>query len=139
MARLPNPAKGYNANAFITSAIAIRGEEININPRNLQASISSAASRESPSLRPSTMPQNFSDDDDEICSWIYRTSRSQDLHRDDTKMGGRLRGGTWININNKITQVPPPLPPLLLVHPPIVITNRPSPNSSGSSCPSATP
>ena len=79
MARSPNPAKGYKANAVITSAISIRVEEININPRNLQASISCATSRESPSLRPSTMPQNFSDDDDEICSWIYRTSRMSRL------------------------------------------------------------
>ena len=80
VARSPNPAEGYEAaTAVVASAIAIRGEEININPRNLQASISCAASRESPSLRPSIMPQNFSDDDDEICSWIYRTSRMSRL------------------------------------------------------------
>ena len=36
----------------------------------------------------------------------------QDLRRDDTKRGSRLQGGTWININNKIAQPPPPPSPL---------------------------
>ena len=75
VARAPNPSERYEATTVVASAIARRGGEIKI----LQASTSRAVFRESPSLRPSIMPQNFSDDDDEICAWIYRTSRMSRL------------------------------------------------------------
>ena len=66
----PQPAEGYEAT--VTSAIARRGVEINT--RNVHANISCATARQSPSLVTSTMAMNFPDDD-EVCAWIWRSSR----------------------------------------------------------------
>ncbi len=71
----PHPAGGYNARAFVASAITGGGgREIEI-AHNLQADVSCAAAPRSPSLRPSIMVPNFSDDDKEIIgAWIWRSS-----------------------------------------------------------------
>ena len=73
--RPPYPAGGYDARAIVASAIAGGGGgEIEI-ARNLQADGSCAAAPRSPSLRPSIMAPNFSDDDKEIIgTWIWRSS-----------------------------------------------------------------
>ena len=63
----PQPNEGYEATT--TGGIARRGGEIGVN--NVQTNISSAASRQSPSPRPSATPQDSSDDE-ELGAWIYK-------------------------------------------------------------------
>ena len=79
VAQPPHPAAGYNeATVIVMSAIAGGGGgEIEIDTRNLQAEVScAAAAPRSPSLRPSVMAPNFSDDKEEaICAWIWSSSR----------------------------------------------------------------
>ena len=71
----PHLVGGYNARAFVASAIAGGGSgEIEI-ACNLQADVSCAVVPRSPSLCPSIMAPNFSDDNKEIIgSWICRSS-----------------------------------------------------------------
>ena len=64
----PQPNEGYEATT--AGGIARRGGEIGVN--NVQTNISSAASRQSPSPRPSvTTPDSY--DDEELGDWIYRS------------------------------------------------------------------
>ena len=74
-ARPPHPAGGYKATVVVASAIAGGGGgEIEIDTRNLKTDASCASSRRSPSLGPTIMAPNFSDDDEEIIgAWIWRS------------------------------------------------------------------
>ena len=75
--RPPHPAGGYDARAFVASAIAGGGGGgIEIDTRNLQSDVSCAAAPRSPSLSTSIMVPNFYDDNEEIIgAWIWRSSR----------------------------------------------------------------
>jgi hypothetical protein len=66
----PQPAEGYEAT--VASAIAKRGGEINTS--DVHANAGRAAASQAPSLVTSTMALNFPDDD-EVCAWIWRSSR----------------------------------------------------------------
>ncbi len=82
MERPPQPAEGYEAT--VTSAIARRGVEINTS--DVHANVSRATARQSPSLVTSTMAMNFPDDD-EVCAWIWRSSRM-------ARLGGNVSRAT---------------------------------------------
>ena len=88
-ARPPHHAEGYDARAVIASATAGGGGgEIEINTRNLQADVSCAAAPRSPSLNPSIMAPNFSDDDEDIIgAWIWKSSRMARLASVDNTNG----------------------------------------------------
>ena len=69
--QLPSTAKGYEATAV--DAIARRGGKISVH--NLQANIGRVDGCQSHSVHLLSYVLNFSDDDDEICAWIWMSSR----------------------------------------------------------------
>ena len=91
--RPPHPAGGYDARAFVASAIVRGGGgEIEIDTHNLQADVSCAAAPRSPSLCPSIMAPNLSDDDEDLIgAWICRSSHI-------AKLG---------SVNNTVARPPP--------------------------------
>jgi len=80
-ARPSHPAGGYDARSIVASDIAGGGGGgIEIDRRHLQTDVSCATAPRLPSLCPSIMAPNFSDDDEEIIgAWIWRSSRTAKL------------------------------------------------------------